>query len=244
MTFIGKFYFLKKYCAVIFHVLPIFVYVLGKVYWKMETLFLDIIAKKFPLGVSGTKLMDLNFFPALMYSHCYNSDLQFNTHYSELFSIASLQNSFRGKNIIFNWLIYSSFLDGIDKWTLFEKKKKLSNRIPVSYLFLAFVAFKSAQVEEILTKHLWTRTSVLRTFLNFMQYQVRKTTWHVYKQKSERSTTCTAEREQRSWCLFCWDAVQILSPVLWLNMQIDFAIWEFFFSFYWYYLWSEVMQSG
>lgn len=80
----------------------------------METLVLDIFAKEFPLGVSGRKLMDLNFLPALMYTCCYNSDLQFNIHYSKLLSIALLQNSFRGKSIIFNWLIYSSFLDGID----------------------------------------------------------------------------------------------------------------------------------
>lgn len=112
--FIGKFCFLKKYCIVVLHVLPIFIYLLSRVDWKMETLVLDIFAKEFPLGVSGRKLMDLNFFPSLMYTCCYNSDLQFNIHYSKLFSIALLQNSFRGKSIMFNWLIYSSFLDGID----------------------------------------------------------------------------------------------------------------------------------
>lgn len=113
-SFKNEFYFLKKYYVVVLCVLPIFVYLLGRVDWKMETLVWDIFAKKFPLGVSGRNLMDLNIFTALMYTCCYNSDLQFNIHYSKLFSIALLQNSFRWKSIIFNWLIYSSFLGDID----------------------------------------------------------------------------------------------------------------------------------
>lgn len=62
--------------------------------------------QKHPLGVSSRKLVDLNFFPSLMHTCCYNFDLEFNTHYSMIFSISLLQNSFRGKSVIFNWLIY------------------------------------------------------------------------------------------------------------------------------------------
>lgn len=73
---------------------------------NVSTLHFDIFAKKFPLDVSVRKFVDLSFSPALMYTSCYNFDSESNIYYSMLFSIALLQNSFGGKSIIPNWLIY------------------------------------------------------------------------------------------------------------------------------------------
>lgn len=46
------------------HALPNFVYFLGRVDLKKETLILDIFAKKFPSDVSGRKLVDLIYYPS------------------------------------------------------------------------------------------------------------------------------------------------------------------------------------